>query len=113
MKEFLNTAMSENRAGTSKRVKRFSTLFEKATALAVRALGQKAFHIRGPLNSSALDSVMCTLIDNLDKVPANLSERFKTLVADPAFTEATYYGTSDAQVVQTRFTKAREVLLGK
>ena len=111
MKEFLNREMSDHQNGASKKVKSFRKAFPEATALIVEKLGEKPFHVRGPLNSSALDSVMCTVIDNLQKVPTNLSERYASLLADEGFTQATYYGTSDVTVVETRFKKALKTLI--
>src|SRR5258708_14552166 len=103
--------MNANKEGDSKRVKRFQANFPKATTLVVKHLGAKPFHIRGPLNSSALDAVMCTIIDNLDDVPDDLDKRFKTLRKDEAFVGATYYGTSDTTVLQKRFQRAKELLI--
>ncbi|MFN9031352.1 MAG: DUF262 domain-containing protein [Betaproteobacteria bacterium] len=111
MKEYLNVAMSDNRSGSTQRVKWFSDRFSRATEVVVKALGPKPFHIRGPLNSSALDSVLCTVIENIERVPANLAERFAKLKDDKEFRDATFYGTSDVTVLQTRFKVAEKYLI--
>jgi hypothetical protein len=111
MKEYLNVAMNMNKEGDSKRVKRFQSTFPKAAALIVKQLGPKPFHIRGPLNSSALDAVMCTVIDNLAAVPDDLDKRFAALRKHDAFVNATYYGTSDTTVLQKRFEEAKAILI--
>lgn len=113
MKEFMNVAMDNNSSGTSQRVKWFAERFTQATKLVVEKLGPKPFHIRGPLNSSALDSVLCTVIENLDKLPADFGERYKKLKADDDFRKATFYGTSDVVVLQTRFKVAHKYLIQK
>lgn len=113
MKEFLNRAMQAEKAGKSNRVKRFEEQFSKATKLVIDKLGNKPFHVRGPLNTSALDSVFCTLLDNLDKVPDDVDSRFKKLIKDKYFQEATYYGTSDEPILKQRFKLAKEYLIGK
>lgn len=113
MKEYLNVAMDLNSSGATQRVKWFAERFAQATKLVVEKLGSKPFHIRGPLNSSALDSVLCTIIENLDKLPADLGERYKQLKADEHFSSATFYGTSDVVVLQTRFKAAYTYLVQK
>jgi len=111
MKEFLNKTMDRERAGTSQRIQKFLKHFPEATAMIVEKLGAKPFHVRGPLNTSALDSIFCTILDNLDKLPSNLAERFKNLLKDEDFTQATFHSTSDAVVVKRRFEKAHEYLI--
>jgi hypothetical protein len=110
MKEFLNVAMQTHKRGDA-RVNEFQQRFPRAVDLVAQRLGSKPFHIRGPLNSSVLDSVLCTVIDNIDRVPPNLKERFATLRADNDFLQATYYGTSDVTVLQTRFDRALKILI--
>lgn len=106
MKEFLNVAMNENKDGNSKRVKQFEARFTKAVELIVDELGNKPFHIRGPLNSSALDSVLCTIMDNIEKMPDDINIRYRALLKNEKFIAATYYGTSDVTVLQQRFKEA-------
>ena len=111
MKEYLNRAMDENRTGTSQRVKWFADYFPRAAELIVKTLGAKPFHIRGPLNTSVLDSTLCTIIDNLDKAPADLQQRYGELVKDEEFKKATFYGTSDVNVLHSRFEVAHRYLI--
>lgn len=111
MKEFLNVAMDHNSSGTTQKVRWFAESFIRATKLMVQKLGAKPFHIRGPLNTSALDSVFCTILDNLEKLPDNLGERYVQLKADADFRKATFYGTSDVGVLHTRFNAAYKYLV--
>lgn len=112
MKEFLNVAMQTNRDADSKRVLDFVSRFEKAIRIVAEQLGQKPFHIRGPLNSSALDSVMGTVIDHLEDVPEDLDERYGRLTADKQFMSATTFGTSDVELLHRRFQRAKALLIG-
>ena len=110
MKEFLNKTMKKEQAGTSLQVSRFAENFPKAVECVVNKLGVRPFHVRGPLNSSALDAVLCVIVKNLDRIPDDLSERWLTLQADEVFSEATYYGTSDVAVLRARFERAWKIL---
>lgn len=111
MKEYLNVAMDSNSSGSTQSVKWFADRFLSATKLVVHKLGSKPFHIRGPLNSSALDSVLCTIIENLEKLPDNLGERYARLKADNEFSTATFSGTSDVGVLRARFNAAYKYLV--
>lgn len=111
MKEFLNVAMDENKSGATSRVVSFAKRFGIATQLVVEQLGKKPFHIRGPLNSSALDSVLCTVIENYKKIPDDFADRFAKLKVREDFRQATFYGTSDKNVLTSRFELARKYLI--
>jgi hypothetical protein len=113
MKEYLNNAMSQNKTGDSEKLEVFQELFPKVSALIVKQLGPKQFHIRGPLNSSVLDSVFVILLDNFRKVPDNLEERYKELVADEKYAPFTYTATTDTVTVKNRFSLAKKHLIGK
>jgi hypothetical protein len=103
--------MRSEQTGKSARVQKFKRDFPKAAKLIVDNLGEKPFHVRGPLNTSVLDAVFSTVIDNLNKIPVDFEERFKGLITDTEFQQATYYSTSDVVVVKTRFQQARDLLI--
>lgn len=111
MKEFLNTAMEKNRSGESDRVKLFTEVFPKAARLIVSKLGKKPFHIRGPINTSVLDSVFCNIMDNIESIPSDITERYKELLSDPSFLETTYAATTDANTIKKRFSIAKSILI--
>ncbi|HMH45131.1 MAG TPA: DUF262 domain-containing protein [Pyrinomonadaceae bacterium] len=112
MKEFLNKTMRAEQNGTSAKVQKFQRDFPKAARVIVEKLGEKPFHVRGPLNTSVLDAVFCTILESLDHIPRDLSQRFKTLLQDKTFEQATYYSTSDVTVVEARFNEAKKILIG-
>lgn len=112
MKEFLNRTMEREKEGLSSQVKAFETAFPQIAAKIVVAVGERPFHIRGPLNSSVLDAFFATLLHSKKALPADLGERYKQLKLDPNFSETTFYSTSDLAVVKRRFEAARKHLLG-
>lgn len=110
MKEFLNKCMKRERSASSEHTKSFIKNFPAACKLIVETLGAKPFHARGPLNSSILDSVLCATMENLEKFPTDFQIRWATLLADEGFHRETFYGTSDEQVVKSRFARSRAIL---
>lgn len=113
MKEFLNTAMKKHIDGISKKAELFFSTFPKVTALVVSALGERPFHLRGPLNTSALDAVMCVLIEHPNQLKADeLFKRYQSLLIHPDFRDLTLLATTDTKILRARVHLAREVLLG-
>ncbi|MFJ9452783.1 DUF262 domain-containing protein [Herbaspirillum sp. NPDC101397] len=111
MKEYLNVAMANDLDGKAKHSVRFINRFSKVCKVIAKELRPKPFHLRGPLNSSVLDSVFCTLLDNFNAIPDDLARRYAALSKNKAFLEDTYYGTSDVTVLQRRFTTAKQFLI--
>lgn len=113
MKEYLNKAMKKHGDGKSKKVERFFAQFPKVTAMVAERLGEKPFHLRGPLNSSALDAVMVVLIESFSEVKSDeLRERFAELRATEEFRDLTLLATTDTNVLRARIELARNILLG-
>ncbi|MGG7649803.1 DUF262 domain-containing protein [Pseudomonas sp. ES4] len=111
MREFLNAAMKKNENANTAKVKNFFQAFPKATSLIVETLGEKPFHLRGPLNMSALDSVMCVIIEKTKTIkPESISKAFSSLLKDKRFQNLTSYNTTDAKTLQDRFNVVREYL---
>ncbi len=113
MKEFLNKSMKKHRMGDTPEIEKFQNLFPLLTKLIIEKLGEKPFHIRGRLNTSALDSVMSILMQNFEKIPLNLETRYKKLIATSEFAALTTIGTTDTLTVKERFNILRKYLLGK
>lgn len=113
MKEFLNKAMTKHNNADTKKTKIFFEVFPEVTAQIVKTMGAKPFHLRGPLNVSALDSVMSVLIENYKQVDwGSLSSKYADLRGDDDFQEYTKINTTDTKVVSDRIDKVREYLLG-
>ena len=111
MKQFLNEVMMQHRKGEGQKTKRFVKEFPETARFIVENLGEKPFHVRGPLNSSVLDSVFCTIMDNIDKIPTNLPDRYKELLATNEFSELTSLGTTDRNVLTNRFKLVKKYLI--
>ena len=112
LKEFLNKAMKENQKGDSARVKRFISRLPQTLEMIIKAIGPKPFHLRGPLNASALDSVLCVLLENYGKItPIQFKEGYSHLLKDKVFQRYTQKGTTDAKTVQDRVALVRKYLL--
>lgn len=112
MKEFLNKAMKKHDKADTRKAKSFFDVFPTVTEAIMKTVGPKPFHLRGPLNVSALDSVMSVLIDNhrnLDSI--DLESCYKNLVADDDFIEFTRINTTDTKTVRDRIDKVKEYAL--
>lgn len=110
MKEFLNKIAKQN-VKYSDRIGEFSVNFIKICQIIVNNLRPKPFNVRGPFNLSIFDSIFCTLINNINNLPDNLSERYETLIKDERFIELTTVGTTDEKVLKARFSYVREHLI--
>ncbi|GAA5627289.1 hypothetical protein Brsp05_02576 [Brucella sp. NBRC 12953] len=112
MKEFLNAQMKNHIKGNGQsKVATFIERFEQVTELIVKELGEKPFHVRGPLNLAALDSVLAVLIRNPNKIQNNLQKRFTDLLKDEEYRSAIFFNTSDPKEVSTRLTLAHRYLI--
>ncbi len=114
MKEFLNVAMKAHQTGTTKKAKSFFDVFPFVTRSIVNSLGQKPFHLRGPINVSALDSIMCVLIEKYPKIESiDLKDSFLKIKEDKEFNEYTRTNTSDTLSVINRIKTVRKILFGE
>jgi len=112
MKEFLNRAMKVNITGGSSKTIDFFASFDKVMESVVASLGVKPFHLRGPLNVSALDSVLSVLIEYYEKIDfTNLSTNYSELLKDVYFDEYTSINTTDTHTVKKRISRVKEYLI--
>ena len=112
MKEFLNQAMKRHDSGDTEKVKNYFRVFEKVAEKIVDDLGERPFHLRGPLNVSALDSVMAVVIENSEKLNnVDLSKPWASLVEDEEFQEHTSINTTDTKTVQERIAVVKKHFL--
>lgn len=112
MKEFLNLEMKRHNSGATRKAKEFFQAFPKVAEAVVAALGPKPFHLRGPLNVSALDSVMSVLMDHHRKLNAiDLKESYKLLLLDQQFLDSATINTTDTKTVAVRVARVKKYLL--
>jgi len=113
MKEFLNKAMKKHETGESKKVNNFLKVFPEVTKIIVNTIGEKPFHLRGPLNISALDSVMSVLIEQHNKIDKiNLVEKYEALKNDSYFKDEVTINTTDTKTVNNRLNRVAKILFG-
>ncbi|NDV26896.1 DUF262 domain-containing protein [Desulfovibrio sp. JC010] len=111
MKEFLNKAMKRHRNAGSEIVSRFEKCFYDVTAEIVEHLGEKPFHVRGPLNGSVLESVMTWCLLNYDDYDGEIKKSFKEMKTDPSFAPLTTKGTTDTNTVAQRYALVNKYFL--
>lgn len=112
MKEFLNQQMRNHAKGKgAAKAEKFVELFGEVTAAIVAKLDPKPFHVRGPLNLAAMDSVMAVLIRNSTKIPKDLKVRYTKLLADEDYRKAIFFNTSDPKEVEERLKLAHKYLI--
>ncbi|EDQ34917.2 hypothetical protein HPDFL43_01930 [Hoeflea phototrophica DFL-43] len=112
MKEFLNKQMKIHaKSKGSSKIERFVERFGEVTSIIVKQLNPKPFHVRGPLNLAAMDSVMSVLIRQPNKIPKDLKARFEKLLVDDKYRNAIFFNTSDASVVKERLALAEKYLM--
>jgi hypothetical protein len=113
MREFLNKSMKKHESGETSKAKNFFDAFPKVAKEIVSSLGEKPFHLRGPLNVSALDSVMCVLIENHKSINSiDITGQFSKLKIDKAFENLTSINTTDAKTLQDRIAVVRKYFVG-
>lgn len=111
MKEFLNLAIKKHQNADTEEVEFFASVFPTVAKLVVDKLGEKPFHLRGPMNTAVLDSTFCTLINNIEEIPNDLPERFAEFTGDSELVELTTLGTTDTATVSRRFELAEQYLI--
>jgi hypothetical protein len=112
MKEYLNQAMRKNQKGNTLAVRTFQGRFSVVARFLVDSLGSRPFHLRGRLNTSALDSVFCTVLENFGMIsPERLADGYQRLKEDPQFATLTTIGTTDTGSVRERFRLVRSYLI--
>lgn len=112
MTEFLNKTVKRHRKDSeSKVIRQFDAKFSGACKVIKDDIRKKPFNVRGPLNTSALDSIFCTILNNLDQIPENLEDRYNKLIIDEKFVDYTSLGTTDAKTLKDRFAYVKRKLI--
>ena len=113
MKGFLNAQMERHKNADSLEFKRFRRDFENSIDTMLDILGSKPFHVRGPINLAALDSIASLTIRNINKMPEDYVDKVDILLSDEQYRNAIFYNTSDNQAVQARMKLANEIVFSK
>lgn len=110
LKLFLNGYMRMIQDMDSKSRLEAQESFEYTCSAARESLGSKPFHVNGPLNVAALDSVLGVLASERSASGSDLKNRYDRLLEDDAFRSAIERSTSDEDSVERRFRRAIEML---
>jgi uncharacterized protein with ParB-like and HNH nuclease domain len=113
MNEFLNKIAKRYQNSESDLIGQFAINFSKTCKIIHENLRLKPFNVRGPLNTSALDSVFCTILSNLNSVPNNLKDRYNKLITDEKFVDYTSLGTTDQKTLKDRFAYVKKMLIDR
>ncbi|MCY3733772.1 MAG: DUF262 domain-containing protein [Chloroflexi bacterium] len=111
LRTFLNDFMAELDVMKDSAKSSLKQSFERACDVANARLGERPFHVRRPLNVAALDSVLGVLLQNSQRVPADLDKRYDALLHDNDFLSAIESATSDEDSVARRFARATASLV--
>lgn len=109
MLKYLNNTMNAERDFTSQKAKRFSERFPKIVKIVSEEL-EKPFRPRGVVNSSVLEAVLVTLLENPDFADNNLEARYNELLKTKDFIDVISGPTTDTLVLKYRLDTAREIL---
>lgn len=112
MKEFLNQAMKRHAQDRHGKVASFTLRFEKVMTIVSEQLRKRPFHIRGPINLAAMDSVLSMLIRKHKSIPGDLDNRYERLLSDEKYKNSIFFNTSDNATVKERLSLARRYLIG-
>lgn len=113
MKIFLNRYMATNRSLASQSEQELSEIFNLTTQTILNGIGVKAFRPRRAVNAAVVDSLMTGIARRLMrggplKDLASLKAQYESLMADPAYMDATETGTSQPANITTRLAKAEQ-----
>ncbi|MES1182049.1 MAG: hypothetical protein ABUL44_04565, partial [Flavobacterium sp.] len=111
MNEFVNIMTKKYKNSDAAVVKAFLKNFPIACDIIQQNLRQKPFNVRGPLNTSVLDSVFSVIINNITKIPKDLNKRYEKLLTDKTFEDYTTIGTTDTKTVKERFAYVKTKLI--
>lgn len=111
MKGFLNAYMEQIAQSDEEVMDNLAERFRAACLLIVTQLGQRPFHVRTRLNVAALDGVMATVIENVDRQLHPLDVAWRSLLNDEDFNAAISFDTSDTDTVRLRFELTRRQIV--
>ena len=112
MKEFLSKFMRQNKDATDTTLKNNRDVLVRTCRSVVEKLGEKPFHVRSGLNPAVFDAVMVAFSTHLERIPDDVSIRYKDLIESGEFDQDTKRRTTDVERVHARFRQASQRLFG-
>ncbi|WAP69866.1 DUF262 domain-containing protein [Jiella pelagia] len=110
MKTFLNSYMSDRRHISDEDGRRIEEMFAKTVRFVVENIGDRPFRPSRSLNTAVFDAVMVAIAQNPEPRAEGFSDRYKALLQDDNFQEASSRATADESNVATRIKKAIDYL---
>ncbi len=109
MKKFISDYMGVHKKESNPNA--YQRVFLDSARRVVDSLGSRPFHVRRGINVAVYDATMVAFAQS-DSTPPDISERYKTLLADVNFINATTSGTTAVDIVKKRLQLARCSLFG-
>lgn len=115
MKEFLSDYMSDSsiRNMCNNELAKKKILFELTVDAIINNLGNKPFNVKSKLNASVLDSVMIAFANNLDNIPKDIYNKFRTLCKNNEYYNYCGKSADSVEFVKNRIQMANDYLFGK
>ena len=113
MKSFMNRYMQVLDQADGARLENLAEGFARSCAVVHAELGDKPFHLYGPLNLAVLDAVMACAMELGDSLKSGLGIAYAELQSDPDFVAAVKQNTSHALEVQQRFNRVHSKFGGR
>lgn len=103
MKSFLNNVMEKYKNADASQCKEFYNEFPVIINKIINELGNKPFHIRGPLNVSTLETFCAFAMGHYKYMKPEWKKSFSELLNDPRFEELTKVATGDLNIIKNRY----------
>lgn len=112
MKGFLNTFMADHREVSGQRSREFRDLFYRSVSFARTAIGKGVFRPQRNFNAAVFDSVMIGIARRLasGSIPRDttVKDRYRALLRDNSFIDATSRATADEETLAERLNLATD-----
>lgn len=116
MKKFLDAFLHSNRELPGKTERDFAEAFERAIAVARKALGDKTFRPERNLNAAVFDSVLVALSDAIEARPdcdlPTIRARYDELLKGAEYVASYSFATSDEDQLKKRLAAAEAAFSG-
>jgi hypothetical protein len=110
MKDFLSAFLKQHRYPPEEFLSEERSRFENTCAAVIKALGERPFNPRGPLNSAVYECVFLAFARHGGKYPPDIADRYARLKKDPNFDALTTSATTDVETVKARARMADSAL---
>ncbi len=113
LKDFMSRYMRRHANAPAQEIDVYRLEFTQPVDAVHETLGDRPFHLRAGLNSSAFDAVFVAFADNIHAIPPDVNERFRALAASQSFQDLIRSGTTDVEQVRRRMALAGRELFGE